>query len=136
MQEQLKVCPACGSIEMDLGVSEAQSCEDAMIWVQCLHCDARGPAYPRYVCGREKAITAWNDMPRALKWQRTSPTKAGFYFYKSSKGQIMVTHIESLELVHRRGLTAVMMVDGDVEQELDRLPGQWAGPITEPVEKE
>lgn len=115
MQEQLKVCPACGSIEMDFGVSEAESCEDAMIWVQCLHCDARGPAYPRYVCGREKAINAWNDMPRALKWQRTPPSKAGFYFYRNLFGCVQVVKFipQIMTLADRNG--------------------EWAGPIPEPA---
>lgn len=117
MQEQLKVCPACGSIEMDFGVSESdlENYREAMIWVECSSCDARGPAYPRNAGGKEKAINAWNDMPRALKWQRTPPTKAGFYFYRNLFGCVQVVKF----------LPQIMTL-------ADRN-GEWAGPIQEPA---
>lgn len=116
MQEQLKVCPACGSNEMDFGVSEAESCEDAMIWVQCLHCEARGPVYPRYGDGKEKAILEWNKIPRALKWQRTPPAEAGFYFYRNFFGCAQVVNF-----------MPKLMDCADRD-------GEWAGPIPVPVE--
>ena len=116
MQEQLKVCPACGSAELGFGVSESdlENYREAMIWVECSFCDTRGPAYPRYVCGKEKAINAWNDMPRALKWQRTPPTKAGFYFYRNSFRCIQIVNV-----------FAGMLPNCQRE-------GEWAGPIPVP----
>ena len=68
-----------------------------------------------------------------LEWTKNIPKKPGFYFYKTPKGKIIVTHIERLELVHRNGITGVVKIDDDFEQQIDRLPGQWAGPIPEPM---
>ena len=86
MQEQLKDCPACGSAELGFGVSESdiENYREAMIWVECSFCDTRGPAYPRYVCGKEKAINAWNDMPRASSGNEPRQPKRGFIFTATS----------------------------------------------------
>lgn len=123
MQIQLKPCPFCKGKEIAI---------NPLMPPFRAHCKGCGATGPSSNDSKDMAALYWNAA--SLEWTTTRPRKPGFYFYKSSKGRIWVTHIERLELVHRHGITGIMMVDGDVEQELDRLPGQWAGPIPEPAQ--
>ncbi len=82
MQEQLKVCPACGSAELGFGVSESdlENYREAMIWVECSFCDTRGPAYPDMYVARKRQLMPGTTCRVPLNGNEPRQPKRGFIF--------------------------------------------------------
>lgn len=117
-EEKMMPCPACGS--------------ENILWenvdaVICIDCYTQGPTAP----DNELAIKAWNALPRALRWTKESPTKDGWYWWKDARvGEVFVAWVFTVLRTYAR------LLDGnDNDYEIEKLDGEWAGPIPEPKEK-
>ena len=118
MPEVILPCPACGSIDC-----ECLFAEDEMYSVDCVDCSMRGPAERN----PDSAIAAWNSLPRALRWTHEPPKVAGWYWWRTSKGQ----NVNTIQVWSRSGVLGYCL---DTEFITDLNRGEWAGPIPAPIE--
>ena len=108
---ELKPCPACGSEAIITGCGGLRAiCKN---W----DCQMTGPR----MYTRKDAITAWNALPRPLRWTNEPPAEPGWYWFRNmhTKGEIYLPQI-----VH------TVQIKGRKPHPAD----EWAGPIQEPVE--
>lgn len=143
MPEQLKPCPACGSASVQLMTSYSPWFTQAF-HVLCIDCQMQGPI----ACSQREedaidiqdleclagstgfeaaAIAAWNALPRALTWTHEPPKVAGWYWWRTSKGQ----NVNTIQIWSRSGVL-VYCFDTEFITALDR--GEWAGPISPPID--
>ena len=125
MEEELKPCPFCGGRgeirqERDKYISTFNETTRMTkiaqaLSVHCEKCEMQGPVS----IGKDKAIAAWNALPRRVKWTREKPTQEGWYWHHQGLG--FGTVIEYIDL-------EIGIPGGVLEDEL------WAGPIPEPEE--
>ena len=114
MPEVILPCPACGSVDC-----ECLFAEDEMYSVDCVDCSMRAPAERN----PDSAISAWNTLPRALRWTHELPKVTGTFFvrdirYKEEAGLVYISSQQAARL-------------------LDKGPSpfiQYAGPISPPIE--
>ena len=124
MPEQLKPCPACGSVNCRLIEREMSAyvvCDFKGCWMS-------GPI-KEYA---DSAIAAWNQLPRALTWTTEPPKVAGWYFQRTlgEDKTINVAYVYS-------GLSGLYCKCGCRNTTLKCWIGfEWAGPIPEPLEQE
>ena len=118
MSEELKPCPACGSISISLASTTP------VYYCVCSYCNMYGPESIR----QEEAKAAWNALPRRLRWTKEKPTKNGWYWWRTGGGcnlrGIVSVCIE----------TDIMVLAGGIYKYLSQTTGEWAGPIPEPEE--
>ena len=135
---ELKPCPACGSRGVICILDD-----DEMYSVDCGNCAMRGPAEHN----PDFAEAAWNSLPRrpdyndvdcagcperrrsALTWTTEPPKAAGWYWWRTSKGQ----NVNIIQVWSRSGVLGYCF-DTEFITTLDR--GEWAGPIPTPIEPE
>lgn len=111
-------CPDCGESGFTVFIQELSG-----EWRG--HCGC-GHA-TRYCKTREAAISAWNSLPRALRWTHEPPKMAGWYWWRTSKGQ----NVNTIHIWSRSGVLGYYF-DTEFITALDR--GEWAGPIVPPIE--
>ena len=137
MPEQLKECPACGSMSVQLMLSYSPWFTPAF-HVLCIDCQMQGPI----ACSQREedaidiqdleclagstgfeaaAISAWNTLPRALTWTHEPPKVMGWYWMRQQG--------ESFDLIQHYNQADI---DGRFDNE--KQLKQWAGPIALPVE--
>lgn len=113
MPEKLKPCPACGTPGDTL---EVYPVKDGFYQVGCWDCFMRGTR----LLSPDKAIKAWNALPRRLRWSKEPPKEPGWYWNM------------------RQGYPKEMTISWYSETRLANLytDGKdiWAGPIPEPEE--
>jgi hypothetical protein len=112
-------CPACGGESVIIRSSFPSNKKR----VHC-RCGMGGPLLQT----EESAISAWNSLPRALTWTNEPPKVAGWYHWRSGKGQNMTmiqTHIFN-------GVCGFWDGNGVFKTDLNR--GEWAGPIPSPID--
>lgn len=124
MPEKLKPCPACGTPGDTL---EVYPVKDGFYQVGCWDCFMRGTR----LLSPDKAIKAWNALPRRLRWTMETPKEPGIYWYRDKvrRDPIVVTY-DPIKNYAR---------EGHLGHPLDKLaaeykPIEWAGPIPEPEE--
>ena len=144
MPEQLTPCPACGS-EHTVVAKNFSPWFTAGSHVLCIDCQMQG----QIACSQREedaitiedlremieptgfesaAIAAWNRLPRALRWTHEPPKVAGWYSWRSGKGQnitMIQTHIFNDVCGYWDG-------NGVFRTDLNR--GEWAGPIPAPID--
>ena len=108
MSDDLKPCPACGHYATVYNIDVP-----GMVYVSCEDRDCS-------VCGpfgedEEKAIEAWNALPRHLRWTKEPPTEPGWYWFRN---------LSKPKILHLNG----------VKNRKPHPADEWAGPIQEPVE--
>ena len=136
---ELKPCPnpKCGITSKMLDLEPCGTDEYA---VQCRCCGLCGPVgcpgeYDRHngeavekaeVEARENAISAWNALPRALRWTTEPPEVIGWYFRRFWRGWVK----------NRWDTPDIIYVDNEqIKRGVRKIGGtQWAGPIPAPVE--
>lgn len=106
MEEELKPCPACGSISISLAYTKP------VCYCVCSYCNMYGPES----MSQEEAKAAWNALPRRLKWTNEKPTQEGWYWH----------HIPPAFG------TVIEYYDPEISD--SETIGEWAGPIPEPEE--
>lgn len=125
MPEVILPCPACG------GIAHSEDGHDGhhlVYWVECSACEMNGPMLRT---NADAAISAWNALPRSLRWTHEPPKVAGWYWRKE-------TAADRAHVFHFTG----NWEDYGEHWESDRvcqLPlnlngNLWAGPIAPPVE--
>ena len=72
-------------------------------------------------------VGAWNALPRALTWTNEPPKVAGWYWWRTSKGQ----NVNTIQVWSRSGVLGYCF-DTEFITALDR--GEWAGPIPAPID--
>ena len=116
-------CPACGDNDVKMDFSAFNG---TLIghYVRCNMCALRGP-----LCdGENEAARRYNALPRALTWTTEPPKVAGWYSWRSGKGQnitMIQTHIFN-------GVCGYWDGNGVFKTDLNR--GEWAGPIPAPID--
>ena len=127
------LCPHCGTE----AVTEEYFGE---YQTGCPHCGANGP----YADSIEAAISAWNKLPRALRWTHEPPKVAGIFLAASTldNGSKKITPIEVFPTDHwrhsdwekRHGkLSCLLCLGGFGVCPVSRY-SRFAGPIALPVE--
>lgn len=113
MSEELKPCPACGGINIDVLVCTINGDDTTTPYchVMCDTCYTSGPI----AATRDGAIAKWNAMPRVPHWSKETPKEPGWYWHFQPPHFGMV----------------IEFFDPD---ENTSTTGQWAGPIPEPEE--
>lgn len=75
-------------------------------------------------------------MPRRLRWSKEPPTMPGWYWWKEGRNEeSMIVHV--FIVAHISGekfLCAQFAGEGDIVHRIDKIDGEWAGPISEPEE--
>ena len=100
--------------------------------IECHSCGARGskvtsdnPALP------VEALDAWNKAPRQLTWMNKEDVKEdGFYWWRDSNNHILGIICVNLSLDNAVASPGVDMF------KFSKATGEFAGPISAPVEKE
>lgn len=118
MPEVILPCPACGG-DCLIVAKNYPSCK----WHTYCDCGQIGRLYPT----REEAIKAHNALPRALRWTHEPPKVDGWYWWRTSKGQ----NVNTIQVWSRSGVLGYCF-DTEFITTLDR--GEWAGPISTPIE--
>ena len=113
-------CPECGSTDI-LTISGHIS--SFRWWVRCCGCGRQGSCCKT----EEDAIAAWNKLPRAIRWTHEPPKVAGWYWWRTSKGQ----NVNTIQVWSRSGVLGYCF-DTEFITALDR--GEWAGPIAPPID--
>ncbi len=124
MPEVILPCPACGAVENE-GDKFALSYRLGTQFI-CHKCGMYGPVADDF----HEAVERWNALPRALRWTYEPPKVAGWYPWRSGKGQnitMIQTHIFN-------GVCGYWDGNGVFRTDLNR--GEWAGPIPAPLEPE
>ena len=143
---ELKPSPACGSdnVQCLACTIYADENQDVHFHIACEACYTSGPIGDNGKIASDK----WNSLPRrpdyndvdcagcperrrsALTWGEEPPKVAGWYSWRSGKGQnitMIQTHIFN-------GVCGYWDGNGVFRTDLNR--GEWAGPIPEPLEPE
>ena len=107
---EMILCPHCGAES----VTEEYFGE---YQTGCPHCGANGP----YANSIEAAVSAWKDLPRALRWTYEPPKVAGVYL------------IRSMFDGEQQGEIGVITVKTPFGYDKSHFM-QFAGPIALPVE--
>lgn len=127
--EKLKPCPACGTPGDTL---EVYPVKDGFYQVGCWDCFMRGTR----LLSPDKAIKAWNALPRRLRWTKEPPKEMGWYWHEENHGSKHPAHV--FRVVTSGGETGVYVrffgQPADVVHKIDHISGKWAGPIPEPEE--
>ena len=113
MPEVILPCPACGSSELE-----------GHLAIRCTCCHMRGPE----CASPEIAAEEWNAIPRALRWTHEPPKAAGKYWWRPSGkkiGRIRDVFVRNGE---------VGFLDRNDRFIKDTGDGEWAGPISPPIE--
>ena len=144
MPEQLKPCPACGSdnVECLVCTINADEEQDVHFHIACEACYTSGPIADNGKIAADK----WNSMPRrpdyndvdcagcperrhsALTWGEEPPKVAGWYPWRSGKGQNMTM----IQIHIFNGVCGFWDGNGVFKTDLNR--GEWAGPIPAPID--
>lgn len=131
MSEELKPCPYCGGNsgirrepKYDTPIQKQNGFE--MLEAFSVHCD-KCEMRSSVAIGANKAIAAWNALPRRLKFTKEKPTKPDYYWNKDGK---MLRIGEIMEL---SGSLFCHFAGENEPQLLDLIDGEWAGPIPEPM---
>lgn len=106
---ELKACPHCGKTDLRIGYNAI--CERH--YVVCASCLMRGP---EKCADRERAVKAWNGLPRALVWSSEPPSEPGLWWR---------------ELL---GHKSVELIQDPKNRGVQDSYSKWAGPIPEPKE--
>ncbi len=134
MKEELKPCPACGS--MNLRIMQFIAGKR----VSCYNCGLDG-----VMCDTSQEVSdAWNALPRALEWTKEPPQIAGFYLaeHKDSDGNKYINAIEVLPHNHWRHadwerkygkLSCLLGINGFGVGPVSKY-SRFAGPIPMPKE--
>ena len=110
MPEKLKPCPLCGTPGDTL---EVYPVKDGFYQVGCWDCFMRGTR----LLSPDKAIKAWNALPRRLRWSKEPPKEPGWYWIRDYGKRI---HIVDMGC--------------DMTEYEPQPYREWAGPIPEPEE--
>lgn len=129
MPEKLKPCPACGTPGDTL---EVYPVKDGFYQVGCWDCFMRGTR----LLSPDKAIKAWNALPRRLRWTKEPPKDPGWYWHEENHGGKHPAHV--FRVVTSTKETGIYVrffgQPADVIHKIDHISGKWAGPIPEPEE--
>ena len=108
---ELKPCPACGTPGDTL---EVYPVKDGFYQVGCWDCFMRGTR----LLSPDKAIKAWNALPRRLRWTKEPPKDPGWYWVRDYGKRIHIVDV------------------GCNMTKYEPQPHrEWAGPIPEPEEQ-
>ncbi len=110
MPEKLKPCPACGTPGDTL---EVYPVKDGFYQVGCWDCFMRGTR----LLSPDKAIKAWNALPRRLRWTKEPPKDPGWYWIRDYGKRIHIVDVGC-----------------DMTEYEPQPYREWAGPIPEPEE--
>ena len=110
MPEKLKPCPACGTPGDTL---EVYPVKDGFYQVVCWDCFMRGTR----LLSPDKAIKAWNALPRRLRWTKEPPKDPGWYWIRDYGKRIHIVDVGC-----------------DMTEYEPQPYREWAGPIPEPEE--
>ena len=110
MPEKLKPCPACGTPGDTL---EVYPVKDGFYQVGCRDCFMRGTR----LLSPDKAIKAWNALPRRLRWSKEPPKEPGWYWVRDYGKRIHIVDVGC-----------------DMTEYEPQPYREWAGPIPEPEE--
>lgn len=110
MPEKLKPCPACGTPGDTL---EVYPVKDGFYQVGCWDCFMRGTR----LLSPDKAIKAWNALPRRLRWTKEPPKEPGWYWIRDYGKRIHIVDVGC-----------------DMTEYEPQPYRKWAGPIPEPEE--
>ena len=116
---ELKPCPAW-ACQGELVESKQ---DGDSFYIECTECGMRGPVEP----DPYHAQQSWNWLPRALTWTHEPPKVAGWYWWRTSKGQ----NVNTIQIWSRSGVLGYCF---DTEFITDLNRGEWAGPIAPPIE--
>lgn len=111
MPEKLKPCPACGTPGDTL---EVYPVKDGFYQVGCWDCFMRGTR----LLSPDKAIKAWNALPRRLRWTKEPPKDPGWYWIRDYGKRIHIVDVGC-----------------DMTEYEPQPHREWAGPIPEPEEQ-
>lgn len=115
---ELKPCPAW-ACQGELVESKQ---DGDSFYIECTECGMRGPVE----LDPYHAQQSWNWLPRALRWTHEPPKVAGWYWWRTSKGQ----NVNTIQIWSRSGVLGYCF-DTEFITALDR--GEWAGPIAPPI---
>lgn len=118
MSEELKPCPACGSISISLASTTP------VYYCVCSYCNMYGPESMR----QEEAKAVWNALPRRLRWTKEKPTTCDFYWYRSEGGSIEIGIVYADVI----GNLCIHFAGEEEPHLLELVDGEWAGPIEMP----
>ena len=121
MPEKLKPCPACG-VRRDVDILPEQ--------VMCWNCFCRGSVKASI----SEAIESWNAMQRPLRWTNEPPKEPGWYWHEEDHEKQPVYVFRAATPEGETALYAQFFGEGDVVHKIERMSGEWAGPIPEPEE--
>lgn len=110
MPEKLKPCPACGTPGDTL---EVYPVKDGFYQVGCWDCFMRGTR----LLSPDKAIKAWNALPRRLRWTKEPPKDPGWYWIRDYGKRLHIVDVGC-----------------DMTEYEPQPYREWAGPIPEPEE--
>lgn len=110
MPEKLKPCPACGTPGDTL---EVYPVKDGFYQVGCWDCFMRGTR----LLSPDKAIKAWNALPRRLRWTKEPPKEPGWYWIRDYGKRIHIVDVGC-----------------DMTEYEPQPYRKWAGPIPESEE--
>ena len=79
------------------------------------------------------ALSAWNDLPRALRLTKKRPQKPGFYWYEEDHEKQPVHVFKGATLQGEEILCARFFGEGDIVHRVNKMTGKWAGPMREPA---
>ena len=107
MPEVILPCPLCGAIEpkVNRGYGVVTCCEISV-----------------------DNVAAWNKLPRALRWTHEPPKVAGKYWWRPSGKKIGLIR----DMFVRNG--EVGFLDRNDRFIKDTGDGEWAGPISAPID--
>lgn len=106
---KLLPCPFCGETDIRIGYDGIYD----RYYAACPNCMARGP---EKIGWAERAVQAWNALPRALVWTNEPPSEPGFWWW---------------ELLGNKG---VDLIKDPAKRVVNDYRAKWAGPIPEPRE--
>ena len=108
--EKLKPCPACGTPGDTL---EVYPVKDGFYQVGCWDCFMRGTR----LLSPDKAIKAWNALPRRLRWTKEPPKEPGWYWIRDYGKRLHIVDVGC-----------------DMTEYEPQPYREWAGPVPEPEE--
>ena len=124
-------CPYCGNKEPELEILPTTDCRQR---IMCRECITIGPLIigEDFEAVRIQAIEAWNALPRRLRWTKERPTEEGVYWYRD---EFLTPFTLTRVFRDREKKMKVYGVRIIGTLNLYEMPGEWAGPIPEPVEE-
>lgn len=109
MSEELKLCPACGNLNVVVRI-------DTKVAVYCSMCGMYGPCAP--INDEKYVIRQWNALPRALVWTDEPPKVQGWYWCRDENDK------ENARIIFPNS------------RKTKWRDKQWSGPIPAPREPE